>query len=280
MQKNSNQMMVDWYGEGLGLCFSVKEKLVEEQTKYQKIEIYLSEQYGKLLFIDGVLQSVEKFEENYHEILVHPAIFPHPDCKKVLIIGGGEGATLREALKHPVEKAKMVDIDGEMVDLAREYLGYDKGAFSDSRAEVIIDDGVKIIEQEQEKYDVIIVDATDPSDNSHPLYTVDFYQKCLLRLEENGIFATYAGSGFYFNPENLKMIYKNMKQVFNTTKIYSFPIAGFLPGFSFAMGVKGNIDIEKIPEKKENIDLKYYSPEVQPHLFILPYYFKKEIQNI
>ena len=279
MQRNSNQMMVDWYGDGLGLCFSVKEKIVEKQSKYQKIEIYMSEHFGKLLFLDGVLQSVEKFEENYHEILVHPAIFPHPDCKKVLILGGGEGATLREVLKHPVEKAKMVDIDGEMVEIAKKYLKYDRGAFSDKRTELIIDDGVKVIEKEKEMYDVIIIDATDPTDNSHPLYSEDFYRKCFPLLSEKGIFTTYAGNGYYFGKEQLKRIYTNMKSVFDKVKIYSFPIAGFLPGFSFAMGVKGDINIEKIPEKKD-IELKYYTPEIQPYLFVLPAFFKKEISSI
>jgi len=278
MQKNLNMTMVDWYSEGIGLCYVVEKKILERQTKYQKIEIYISKQFGKLLFIDGNLQSVEKFEENYHEILVHPAIFPHPDCKKVLIIGGGEGATLREVLKHPVEKTKMVDIDGEMIEIAKNYLKYDRGAFCDKRTELVIDDGVKFIEREKEIYDVIIVDATDPSENSHYLYTTDFYIKVFSRLNKFGIFTTYAGGGYYFNPEILKMIYKNMKNVFDMVKIYSFPIAGFLPGFSFVIGVKGNINIENIPEIKTEIELKYYSPEIHPHLFVLPYYFKKELK--
>ncbi|MCD6407902.1 polyamine aminopropyltransferase [bacterium] len=275
MQKNSNQMTVDWYIPEFGVIFRVKKKVFEKQTKYQKIEIYETEKFGKVLFIDGAVQSVEKGEESYHEVLVHPALFAHPSPERVLIIGGGEGATLREVLKHPVKEVKMVDIDEEMIKVAKEYLKFDRGAFEDERAELIIGDGLKYVKEEKGKYDVIIVDATDPGATSNPLYTEEFYSICYEKMNQESIFITQGGNCIFLTPEKLIEIYKMMKSVFDKVKIYTFPIVGLVAGWSFISGIKGNIEIEKNFPMREDIKLEYFNPEKQKCLFSLPLFFEK-----
>ncbi|MGB9677714.1 MAG: polyamine aminopropyltransferase, partial [Candidatus Ratteibacteria bacterium] len=230
MQKNK-KIIIDWYHPyGIGIAFEIKKKLVEKKTKYQKIEIYETKSFGKVLMIDNLIQSVEKGEESYHEILVHPALFSHPYPENVLIIGGGEGATLREVLKHPVKQVKMVDIDGEMIEMAKKYLKFDKGAFEDKRAEIIIEDGFKYIKENNQKYDVIIVDATDPGETpSCSLYTQEFFKLCFEHLNKNGIFVTQGGTSIFLHPERIENLYKNLKKIFKKVKIYSAPVFGLLP---------------------------------------------------
>jgi len=268
-------MTVDWYIPEFGVIFRVKKKVFEKQTKYQKIEIYETEKFGKVLFIDGAVQSVEKGEESYHEVLVHPALFAHPSPERVLIIGGGEGATLREVLKHPVKEVKMVDIDEEMIKVAKEYLKFDRGAFEDERAELIIEDGLKYVKEEKGKYDVIIVDATDPGATSNPLYSEEFYSICYEKMNQESIFITQGGNCIFLTPEKLIEIYKMMKSVFDKVKIYTFPIVGLVAGWSSISGIKGNIEIEKNFPMREDIKLDYFNPEKQKCLFSLPLFFEK-----
>jgi len=280
MQKNSKQVVVDWYPGGFGICFRVNRKILEKTTKFQKIEIYESESFGKILFLDGMIQSVESSEESYHEILVHPSLFAHPNCEKVLIIGGGEGATLREVLKHKnVKKAKMVDIDEEMIEIAKKYLKFDKGAFEDKRAEVIIDDGFEFIKKEKEKYDVIIVDVTDPGTVSLPLYTEEFYSHAYRILNPKGILTTQGGSCIFILSDKFKEVYREMKKVFKKIYVYTFPIFGLAPGWTFLTGIKGNINFEKIKNPEKEIELKFYDPENQSSLFPLSKYLKNNFPS-
>ncbi|HOK55833.1 MAG TPA: polyamine aminopropyltransferase [bacterium] len=276
MQKNRN-IIIDWYHPyGVGIAFEIKKKLLEKRTKYQKIEVYETKNFGKVLIIDNLIQSVEKGEESYHEILVHPAMFSHPEPKNVLIIGGGEGATLREVLKHPVKEVKMVDIDEEMIKIAKKYLKFDKGAFEDKRAEIIIEDGFKYIKENNKKYDVIIVDATDPGEiPSCPLYTVEFFKLCYKHLNKNGIYVTQGGTSIFLHPERIKTVYSDLKKVFKNVKIYSSPVFGLFPNWIFIIAIKGNIKIEKKPNKKIKENLFFYTPELHQSLFILPCFLNK-----
>ncbi|MCM8804365.1 MAG: polyamine aminopropyltransferase [Candidatus Omnitrophica bacterium] len=279
MQKKSNNIVIDWYEPyGIGIALKIKKKIIEKKTKYQKIEVYETTNFGKVLFIDGLIQSIEKGEESYHEILVHPALFAHPDPKNVLIIGGGEGATLREVLKHPVKKVKMVDIDEDMIEIAKKYLKFDKGAFKDKRSEVIIEDGFKFIKNDKEIYDVIIVDATDPGEEtSCPLYTDEFFKLCFKHLNKNGIFVTQGGTPIFLHSKRIRNLYKNLKEIFKEVKIYSSPVFGLLPNWVFIVGIKGDIRIDEKPIKTINKKFKFYLPDIQSSLFSLPYFLKKFI---
>lgn len=277
MQKKSKKIVIDWYiPYGIGIALEIKKKILSKKTKYQKIEIFETKNFGKVLFIDGLIQSIEKGEEAYHESLVHPALFSHPEPKKVLIIGGGEGATLREVLKHPVEKVTMVDIDKTMVEVAKKILKFDRGAFKDKRSEVVIQDGFKFLIENNYTYDVIIMDATDPGEGaSCPLYTEEFFRICFERLNINGIFVTQGGTCIFLHPERIKKIYKLLKKVFNHVKIYKSPAFGLLPDWVFLIGTKGDIEITKNPSKRIDANFYFYTPNIHSSLFALPLFFEK-----
>ncbi|MCM8819008.1 MAG: polyamine aminopropyltransferase [Candidatus Omnitrophica bacterium] len=276
MQRKFENVVIDWYEPfGIGIALKIKKKIIEKKTKYQKIEIYETENFGKVLFIDGLIQSIEKGEESYHEILVHPSLFTHPAPQNILIIGGGEGATLREVLKHPVKKVYMVDIDGEMVKIAKKYLKFDKGAFNDKRVKVIIEDGFKFLKHNNEIYDVIIMDATDPGETaSCPLYTNEFFKMCYEHLNRNGIFVTQGGTSIFLYIDRIKNIYERLKKVFKEVKIYHSSVFGLFPSWVFITGIKGNLKIDKKINKKIKIDLSFYNQNIHPCLFSLPEFLK------
>ncbi|MEM2138451.1 MAG: fused MFS/spermidine synthase, partial [Candidatus Anstonellaceae archaeon] len=198
-----------------------------EQSRYQEIEVVDIPGYGKSLILDGEFQLSEADESFYHEALVHPALFTHPAPKNVLIIGGGDGGALREVLKHDVN-ATLVELDERVIEVSKQYFDFSKGAFENSRAEVIIGDGRSFLKNTGRKFDVIIMDLSDPDNEKVAmLYTKEFYEIAASRLAENGIIVTQAESPFYY-PKAYASIAKTMAGVFAKTHPYSewVPIFG------------------------------------------------------
>ncbi|HIP89213.1 MAG TPA: polyamine aminopropyltransferase, partial [Thermococcus paralvinellae] len=271
---------IEWYPRGYGVAFKIKEKLFETQSKYQRIEIYGTEGFGKLFVLEGTVQLVEQGEESYHEPLVHPALLAHPHPQRILIIGGGDGGTLREVLKHKtVEKAVMVEIDELVVEVSKIYLGIDRGAFDDPRAEIIIGDGVEYVKNTKEKFDVIIIDSTDPVGPAKRLFSEEFYRSAYNALNEQGIVVTQAGSVYLFTNELLDA-HKAMKNVFDKVHYFSFPVIGYASPWSFLVGVKGNIDFTKVDLKRaEGLELIYYDPERHEALFQMPKYVRELLEG-
>ncbi|WP_324736405.1 polyamine aminopropyltransferase [Thermococcus sp. SY098] len=271
---------IEWYPRGYGVAFKIKEKLFETQSSYQRIEIYETEGFGKLLVLEGTVQLVEQGEESYHEPLVHPVMLAHPNPRKVLIIGGGDGGTLREVLKHrTVEKAIMVEIDEMVVEISKIYLGIDRGAFDDPRAEVVIGDGVEYIKRTGEKFDVIIIDSTDPVGPAKQLFSEEFYRHAYEVLNSEGILITQSGSVYLFTNELLDA-YSAMKRVFDRVYYFSFPVIGYASPWSFLVGIKGSIDFEKIDvNRAKELELVYYDPERHETLFQMPKYVKELLEG-
>lgn len=198
--------------------FKIKKVFVTEKSPYQEIMLVEIEDFGRALIIDNLIQSTERDEYIYHESLVQPALVLHPNPRKVLIIGGGEGATLREVLKHKtVEKAVMVDIDEKVVEFSKKYLEYmHQGSFYDKRAEAIIMDGLKYVKEAPDKYfDVVILDLTDPyaGEVAKPLYSEGFYRDIYRILSDDGVMVTQAGNSFYYR-EAYDYVYNNVSKVF------------------------------------------------------------------
>ncbi len=271
---------IEWYPRGYGVAFKIKEKLFESQSSYQRIEIYETEGFGKLLVLEGTVQLVEQGEESYHEPLVHPVMLAHPNPRKVLIIGGGDGGTLREVLKHKtVEKAIMVEIDEMVVEISKIYLGIDRGAFDDPRAEVVIGDGVEYIKRAKEKFDVIIIDSTDPVGPAKQLFSEEFYRHAYEVLNSEGILITQSGSVYLFTNELLDA-YSAMKSVFDRVYYFSFPVIGYASPWSFLVGIKGSIDFEKIDvNRAKELELVYYDPERHETLFQMPKYVRELLEG-
>ncbi|HII61448.1 polyamine aminopropyltransferase [Pyrococcus horikoshii] len=269
---------IEWYPRGYGVAFKVKRKILEEQSEYQKIEVYETEGFGKLLAIDGTVQLVTEGEKSYHEPLVHPAMLAHPNPRRVLIIGGGDGGAIREVLKHEeVEEVIMVEIDKKVIEISAKYIGIDGGILekmlSDKheKGKLIIGDGVKFIE-ENSGFDVIIVDSTDPVGPAEMLFSEEFYKNAYRALNDPGIYVTQAGSVYLFTDEFLTA-YRKMRKVFDKVYYYSFPVIGYASPWAFLVGVKGSIDFMKVDaEKGKKLGLEYYDPDKHETLFQMPRY--------
>jgi len=270
---------IEWYPRGYGVGFKVKERLFETQTKYQRLELYETEGFGKLLVLDGTIQLVEIGEESYHEVLVHPVMLAHPNPRRVLIIGGGDGGTLREVLRHKtVEKVTMVEIDETVVEVSKIYLRIDRGAFEDPRAELVIGDGVKYLKETDERFDVIIVDSTDPVGPAKLLFSEEFYRSAYEKLGERGLYITQAGSVYLFTNELLDA-YRAMKKVFERVYYFSFPVIGYASPWGFLVGVKGDVDFRRVDVSRAPEKLYYYDPERHETLFQMPRYVRELLEK-
>ena len=266
----------EWYGD-YGVTFRVERKILEKKSQYQKIELYETENSGKMLVLDGAIQFVERWERTYHEALVHPAMLAHPNPENVLIIGGGDGGALREVLKHPVKKAVMVEIDREVIDTVREHVPIDEGAFEDPRTELIIGDGIKYVHETDEKFDVIIIDSTDPVGPAVALFSEDFYKACRNVLNDDGVVITQAG-GSYFHVDEFLKAYGNMKKAFGSVYAFGFVVIGYAPPWNFVVGLKGEVDFKKI--RVVDIETTYYDPKRHTSMLYLPRFLRERIEKL
>ncbi|KAG0470832.1 hypothetical protein HPP92_017532 [Vanilla planifolia] len=246
-----------WYEEeieqNLRWCYALNGILHTGESKYQDIALLDTKPFGKALVIDGKLQSTEIDEFIYHECLVHPALLNHMHPKTIFIMGGGEGSTAREILRHKtVNKVVMCDIDEEVVDFCRSYLVANKDAFFDSRLELVINDARAELERSEDRFDVIIGDLADPIEDGpcYQLYTKSFYESVLKpRLKENGIFVTQAGpAGVFSHTEVFSCIYNTLRHVFRYVVPYSAHIPSYADTWGWVMASDSpfNLDTEEM----------------------------------
>ncbi len=263
---------MDWFVErynGSALMIRIK-KLIFEKKGIQHIQIFETVDFGKMLVLDGKIQLTEKDEAFYHEMLVHPAMIMHDNPSKVLVIGGGDGGAVREVLKHDPSEVVVVEIDSNVIEACRKFIGIDDGALNDERVNVINEDGVEFVRSCREKFDVIVVDGTDPNPVSQSLISKDFYIRC---GEISDYFVTQSQSPFA-QIEFFKSIIRNAE--FKEKRVY----IGFVPTYpsglwSYLIGSNRRKilqDLEVIRKRFEErrIETKYYTPEVHVSSFILP----------
>ncbi len=184
--------------QGYGQRFSIDNMLHEVRTEHQHLVIFENARMGRVMALDGVIQTTEADEFIYHEMLTHVPILAHGAARRVLIIGGGDGGMLREVAKHKsVERITMVEIDGTVVDMCKAFLpNHSQGAFDDPRLNLVIDDGMRFVATTEERFDVIISDSTDPIGPGEVLFSENFYQACRRCLNEGGILVTQNGTPF------------------------------------------------------------------------------------
>jgi spermidine synthase len=249
-------------------------------TKYQEVYILELSELGKTLILDGKVQSSLRDEHVYHEVLVQPAMLTHPNPERVLVIGGGEGATIREVLKHnTVKEVVMVDIDQELIELTKQYFPeLHQGSFNDPRVKLVFDDGRKFVEKCGDGvFDVVVCDLTDPLKGGPAvyLYTVEFYSEVFRVLGEDGVVAIQA-ENVRSPSECFQSIYKTVKQVFPTVVAYSTFIKSFDAEWGFVIGSKrfNPLDLSEEEECKRieerGVNLKFYEPRIKKRLFTLP----------
>jgi len=261
------------------------------KSPFQLVQVIETIPWGKCLILDGHMQSSEQDEYLYHESLVHPVLINHPNPKRIFVGGGGEGATIREILRHKtVEKVVMVDIDGECVDVCKRFLpNHHKGNFEDPRLELIIDDAKTYLEKTSEKFDVIFFDLSDPVEGGPAklLYTKSFYEMCATRLNENGILATQAGpSGPLSASQVFTPIHKTVGSVFPQTFGSSVFIPSFCDCWGYVVGSKSS-SFNPTLLKEEDVNkhlsrignLKFLDGVSYKGLFLLPKGLREAIKN-
>ncbi len=280
---------MNWFTEilhsDLAQRLRVDEILYEGRTEFQDAKVISNGRLGKILVLDNVVQTTLGDEFVYHEMLAHVPLFSHPSPKAVLIIGGGDGGLLEEALKHPsIEKVTMVELDGGVVDLAKEHFQeLNQGAFEDKRTNLIIGDGAKFVAETNEKFDVILVDSTDPQGPGEVLFSKIFYANCKRCLTESGILVTQNGVPF-LQASELAGSVTHFRDLFNDGSAYVITV----PTYAFGMMALGwatddkslrQVQLSTLEErfKKANFTTNYYSPEVHKAAFALPMYVKRII---
>lgn len=268
--------------------FGVERVLYDGDTAFQHVLIFESKEYGTMLVIDGETQSAEDDEHVYHEALVHPAMLAHPDPRQILIVGGGEGATLREVLRHrSVERAVMVDIDGELVDLARQYLhDWHRGSFDDPRVQLVIADGVEFLARTSDRFDVAFVDVCDYVEGTAaaPIYTPAFLASLASVLNEGGVAVIQGGELGRDEYQSHIALTRLIAGRFAAPTAYSTFIGSFWSEWSFlvvgeaARGIGGcssaAVDAKIASRGLEN--LRFYDGLTHVRMFHLP----KDIRDV
>lgn len=285
--------MTDWktvpLSRGSRMAYEVDRVVVRRQTPFQSVEILDTVAFGRALFLDNDIQSAAADEFIYHEALVHPAMVAHPTPRRVFIAGGGEGATLREVLRHnTVERVVMVDIDPDVVALCREYMPeWPAGAFDDPRVELIHADARAYLQDHPDLYDCIIVDITAPFDGgpSYLLFTQEFYTLVRERLAPDGLVVTQAESSRFDDISKFCAIAHTLGQVFPTTRVYEAYLPSFAEPWGFALGTKGpdpaaldKAAVDAVLAQRGCDGLRYYDGETHQGLFATPRYIREALR--
>ncbi|WP_366924565.1 polyamine aminopropyltransferase [Metallumcola ferriviriculae] len=269
-----------WFTErqnpGLEISCLTKKTLHWEKTDYQELAVIDTETFGRMLLLDGVIQTTIEDEFVYHEMISMVALNTHPNPEKVLVIGGGDGGTIREIAKHPkVKEAVLVEIDGQVVETAKKYLPEISVGLDNPKVRVIIDDGIKHVQDNENTYDVIIVDSTDPVGPAVGLFSGEFYRQIHKALTPDGIFVAQTESPF-FNKDLIKGIQKDLADIFAINKLILANVPTYPGGlWTFSLGSK-KYDPEKVErESIAELDTKYYSRDVHFSALVLPPFVKE-----
>ncbi|MFQ6023518.1 MAG: polyamine aminopropyltransferase [Acidiferrobacterales bacterium] len=270
-----------------GQFFSIDEVLFERKTQHQHLVIFRNAQFGRVMALDGVIQTTEHDEFIYHEMLAHVPILAHGNVRRVLIVGGGDGGMLREVLRHrSVEHVTQVEIDDEVIETCKHYLpNHSQGAFDDTRVSIVIEDGVEYVRKSSDTFDVIISDSTDPIGPGEVLYTTEFYTGCRRCLREGGVLVTQNGCAFG-QLDEITTTAKRLDPLFADSTFYSAAVPTYIGGImAFAWATDDtslrHTSIEILRERfaKSGLETRYYTPEIHQAAFALPHYIVDVVER-
>lgn len=278
--------MENWWSEtlhnGLRIQLRVDALLHETKSEFQHLMLFENDTMGRVLTLDGIVQTTERDEFIYHEMLSHTPILAHGVARHVLIIGGGDGGILRRVLMHPgVERIVVVEIDEWVIDLCKKYLSSICGdSFDDPRAEVIIGDGAKFVAEDRRQFDVIIVDSPDPVGSASVLFEQKFYHNCKSRLVQGGIIVTQNGVPFFQSSE-LETTVRHLRSLFMDATCYLAPVPLYVGGFMAFGWASDDTTLSEVATDvladrliAAGLEASYYTPEVHHAAFALPEYVK------
>lgn len=269
------EWITDQGGEGFAHVYRVDALLHDGRSEFQRIRVIENLDFGRMLILDDAVQTTERDEFVYHEMLAHVPLCAHPSPRRVLIVGGGDGGLLREALRHPIEHATMVEIDGQVVEVTRRWIPSIPGsAYDDPRARLLVDDGIRFARETAEPFDVAMVDSTDPKGPSLGLFSSEFYGNLALRLGDAGVLAVQSGSPLY-QQDVIAMVRRHMAPHFRWVRTYLGAVPAY-PGvlWTFTIGAQGRdpagLDPAEPIARMQGIATRYYTPDIHRSYFVLP----------
>lgn len=278
-----------WYTEdqtdNVKFSMKVKKHLFSEKSEFQQVDVFDTHEFGRLLTIDGLVMVTEKDEFIYHDMITHVAMATNLDIKNVLVIGAGDGGTVRELTRYKsIEKIDMVEIDELVVTASKEYLTITACKLGDSRVSLYFEDGLKFVEGKENIYDLIIVDSTDPIGPGEGLFTTKFYTDCYNALTEKGILINQNESPYYSeNAREMSRAHKKIKNIFPIAKAYQYHMPTYPSGhwlFGFASKQLDPIkDLDKEKWNSLGIKTKYYNTDIHVGAFALPTYVKEMLED-
>lgn len=261
--------------------FRLGKRVFKARSPLQTIEVVETAGHGRLLLIDGMTMVSERDEFVYHEMIAHVPLFLHPRPRRVLVIGGGDGGTVREVLRHKtVERCVLVEIDGLVVEACRKHLPQTASCLSSRRARVLIEDGVKFVRETDERFDVVLVDSTEPFGPAKELFGASFYKDVRRILTERGIVVSQAGSPFY-ELGTVKNLARILRSVFPVTDAYLFTNLTYPGGlWAFAYASKGVHPVRHFNPARvasARLPLRWYNDKVHVGAFALPEFLRRAV---
>ncbi|AWK50878.1 spermidine synthase [Clostridium beijerinckii] len=279
-----------WYTEqhteNVRFSIKVEKQLHSEQTEFQRIDVMEAKEFGRFFTLDGLMMITEKDEFIYHDMIVHVPMATNPNIKKVLVIGAGDGGTIRELTRYStIEEIDMVEIDERVVDVCKEYFPITACKLDDKRIKIFFEDGLKFVRGKENKYDLIIVDSTDPFGPGEGLFTKEFYGNCYIALKEDGMLVNQHESPYYeYHAKAMKDAHQKIVNYFPINKVYQAHIPTYPSGhwlFGFASKKYDPIkDLNADAWNKLGIKTKYYNTDLHVGSFALPNYVKDMLEGI
>lgn len=272
--------------EQVKFSIQVDKQLYSSQSEFQRIDIFESVEFGRFLTLDGYMMLTQKDEFIYHEMMVHVPMAVHPQVENVLVIGGGDGGTVRELSRYPfIKNIDLVEIDEEVVNACIEYLPQTACGFQDERVHIYYEDGLKYIRKFVNNYDLILVDSTDPFGPGEGLFTKEFYGNCYKALKEDGIMVNQHESPFYkADAYAMQRAHKRIVESFPISKVYQAHIPTYPSGhwlFGFASKTYHPLKNQRTQEwKAYGLTTKYYNEQLHAGAFALPNYVESLLEHV
>ena len=277
-----------WFSEphtpDVKMSIRVDRQLHSEQSEFQRIDVFESREFGRFLTLDGLMMLTEKDEFIYHEMITHVAMASNPEIKNVLVIGAGDGGTVRELARYDtIEHIDMVEIDERVVEVSKEFLQQTACRLDDPRVNIVYDDGLRFVRRKENCYDLIIVDSTDPFGPGEGLFTSEFYGNCFNALTEKGILVNQHESPYYADDAKaMQRAHKRIKEFFDVCRVYqahipTYPSGHWLFGFASKAIDPLTADIEKW--NSLGLKTRYYNTDLHRGCFAIPNYVKDLLDN-
>lgn len=278
-----------WFSEphtkNVKLSIKIEKQIYHEQSKYQRIDIFETKEFGKILILDGFLMLTEKDEFIYHEMITHVPMAVNPNAKKVLVIGAGDGGTIRELTRYAaIEHIDMVEIDERVVAACKKYLPQTAHKLEDERVSIFYEDGLRFVRSKENAYDLIIVDSTDPFGPGEGLFTREFYGNCFNALTQDGILINQHESPYYQeDAKSMQRAHRNIAAVFPKSTVYQMHMPTYPSGhWLFGFASKKYDPLKNLQAdywNQLNLATRYYNTQLHQGAFYLPNYVKELLEH-